>query len=238
MLIDKSHRIWMFLMVCELTLSTVLYVAYASGVPQGPTGGSWHGLLFGVVGSGLMVFAGLMAGRKKVPRLRIGTARLWLKAHIWLGLLSVPLILFHVGFHWGGLLEQALLVVFGLVILSGLAGVAFQQYLPRHIKEATPREAMFEQIPHVCVALCATADDYIVSLCGSLFPPHYDESLADTEGAAAPIEESGLEVLREFYVGTVRPFLASESTRECRLMNQSRSATIFSQVRQSLPATG
>ena len=118
-----------------------------------------------------MVFAGLLAGRKKVPRLPIGTARLWLKAHIWLGLLSVPLILFHAGFHWGGLLEQALLVVFALVILSGLAGVAFQQYLPRHIKEVTSREAMFEQIPHVCAALRATADDYVVSLCGSLFPP-------------------------------------------------------------------
>jgi len=228
----------MFFTVCALGLSTALYIAYANAAPQGPKGGSWQGLLFGIVGSGLMVFAGLLAGRKKVPRLRIGTARFWLKAHIWLGLLSVPLILFHAGFRWGGLLEQALLVVFAMVILSGLAGVAFQQFLPRHIKEATSREAMFEQIPHVCTALLATADDYVVSLCGSLFPPHYGESLASGEGADASNEDSGMEVLRAFYVDTMRPFLSAESTNNCPLMNESRAATIFSQVQQSIPVAG
>jgi len=235
LLIDKSHRIWIIFTVSALAVSTALYLAYASAAPHGPKGGSWQGLLFGVVGSGLMIFAGLLAGRKKLPRLPIGSARLWLKAHIWLGLLSVPLILFHAGFRWGGLLEQALLIVFALVILSGLAGVAFQQYLPRHIKEATSREAMFEQIPHVCTALRATADECVVSLCGSLFPPNYNESLADFKAIDAPVEESGMEVLREFYVDTIRPFLASDSPGECPLLNQSQSTTIFSQVRQSIP---
>jgi hypothetical protein len=234
LLIDKSHRIWMIVTVCALVLSTVLYVAYANAAPQGPKGGSWQGLLFGVAGSGLMVFAGLLAGRKKVPRLPIGTARFWLKAHIWLGLLSVPLILFHASFRWGGLLEQALLVVFAMVILSGLAGVAFQQYLPRHMKEATSREAMFEQIPHVCTALRATADQHVVSLCGSLFPPNYDDSLADG-GSDAQVDESGMEVLRAFYVDSIRPFLAADAPVQCPLMNQSRAATIFSQAQQSIP---
>jgi hypothetical protein len=238
LLIDKSHRIWIFFTICALALSTALYVTYASAAPHGPKGGSWQGLMFGVAGSGLMVLAGLLAGRKKVPRLPIGSARLWLKAHIWLGLLSVPLILFHAGFRWGGLLEQALLIVFALVILSGLAGVAFQQYLPRHMKEATSSEAMFEQIPHVCTALRAAADEHVVSLCGSLFPPNDDESLAGVTGADAPVEESGMEVLREFYVDAIRPFLAADSAGDCPLLNQSRSATIFSQFQQSIPTAG
>jgi len=239
LLIDKGHRVWMMFTVCATALSTGLYVAYASATPQGPQGGSWQGLLFGVVGSALMVFAGLLPVRKRLPRLRIGTARLWLKAHIWLGLLSVPLIAFHAGFHWGGLLEKVLVVVFALVILSGLAGVAFQQYLPRHIKEATPREAMFAQIPHVCAALRGTADDRVASVCGSLFPPDRDAWRADGGVATAPPGKLEYEALRAFYVGTVRPFLAPESPRDSGLMNASRAAATFSQLKQkSLPAAG
>lgn len=228
----------MLFTACAAAVSTALYVVYANAAPRGPQGGSWQGLLFGVAGSALMVFAGLLAARKKVPRARIGTARFWLKAHIWLGLLSVPLILFHAGFRWGGLLEQVLLVVFALVILSGLAGVAFQQYLPRHLKETAPREAMFEQIPHVCAMLRTTADDHVVSACGSLFSPRDAGSLADAEIAATQAAESQLEVLRQFYVTTVRPFLSPESAGESRLMNPSRAEAIFSQVRDSLPLSG
>lgn len=239
LLIDKSHRSWMLFTAIAVALSTWLYVLYAGAAPHGPQGGSWQGLLFGLAGSVLMIFAGLLAGRKKVPRWRIGTARTWLKAHIWLGLLSVPLILFHAGFQWGGLLEQVLLAVFALVILSGLAGVAFQQYLPHHIKDATPRETMFEQIPHVCAALRATADERVAAVCGSLFPPADDEARTGGAAASARTGSAELEILRAFYVKTVRPFLAADAPPDARLMNPSRAAAKFAEVRpESIPAAG
>jgi hypothetical protein len=221
LLIDKSHRLWMIITIVAFALSSGLYVVYASAAPRGPSGGSWQGLGFGIAGSALMVFAGLLAGRKKVPRLPIGTARFWLKAHIWLGLLSVPLILFHAGFRWGGLLEQVLLFVFAIVIASGIAGVVFQQYLPRVMKDSTNREAMFEQLPHVCAALRATADEQVVAICGSLFPPQDD----------SPSEQQSL---REFYIASVRPFLAAGIDRRTPLLNASRAAAVFSQMRHTV----
>ncbi|MEX0818605.1 MAG: hypothetical protein WD070_03400 [Pirellulaceae bacterium] len=224
LLIDKSHRSWMILTILAFVLSSCLYVAYAASSPGGPSGGSWQGLGFGVAGSALMGFAGLLAGRKKLPRLSLGTARFWLKAHIWLGLLSVPLILFHAGFRWGGLLEQLLLLVFALVIASGIAGVVFQQYLPRVMKDATSREAMFEQVPHACAALRATADAQVVAACGSLFPPPDD----------APTEH---ERLREFYVESVRPFLAAQIDRSSPLWNASRAEAVFSQMQYTVPVS-
>ncbi len=226
----------MLLTVCATALATTLYVAYANTAPHGPQGGSWQGMLFGVIGSALMIFAGLLAGRKKVPRWRIGTARFWLKAHLWLGLLSVPMILFHAGFRWGGLLEQLLLGVFAVVILSGLVGVAFQQYLPRHIKETASREAMFEQIPHVCTVLRATADERVAAACGTLFPPDQDGALADGADSGAAAKLSELESLRAFYVDVVRPYLAFDSTLDSPLVNPSRAESIFSQARQSIAA--
>ena len=98
MIIDRSHRPWIAFFLVALVFSTGLYVVYARSAPNGPTGGSWQGLWFGVAGTALMVLAGLLSARKKLPQLPIGSAQTWLKAHIWLGLLSVPLILFHAGF--------------------------------------------------------------------------------------------------------------------------------------------
>ncbi|MDA1049621.1 MAG: hypothetical protein O3C40_03955 [Planctomycetota bacterium] len=224
MLIDKSHRWWMIITIVAFVLSSCLYVGYAKSSASGPSGGSWQGLGFGIVGATLMVFAGLLAGRKKLPRQPLGTARFWLKAHIWLGLLSVPLIVFHAGFRWGGLLEQVLLFVFAVVIVSGLAGVVFQQYLPRVMKESTSREAMFEQLPHVCAALRATADQQVVATCGSLFPSTDD----------SPLEQ---EILREFYVESVRPFLAAKIDQRAPLLNVSRAAAIFSHMQRAAPAS-
>ena len=41
--------------------------------PGGPRGGSAIGLTFGIAGYALMLFAGLLGARKKVPVWRIGT---------------------------------------------------------------------------------------------------------------------------------------------------------------------
>jgi len=216
-----------------LLAASACYVIYARAEENGPTGGSWQGLSFGIVGSLLMVLAGLLAARKEVPRWRVGSAQAWLRAHIWLGLLSVPFILFHAGFRWGGGLEQALLLVFALVIGSGLVGLVFQHYLPRVLKTSTPKEAMFEQIPAVCQALRRTADERIVAICGSLFEP----APVVAQGALSA-EQSATEkqVLRQFYVTTVRPFLAVDANGASPLANSSRAAAVFAQVRQTLPA--
>jgi len=230
----------MYFTVCATALSTAMYLIYVNAAPEGPRGGSWQGLLFGVAGSALMIVAGLLAGRKKVPRLRIGSARFWLKAHIWLGLLSVPLIAFHAGFRWGGVLEQLLLIVFGLVVLSGLAGVAFQQYLPRHIKETSSREAIFEQIPHVCMVLRGTADDRVVARCGTLFPPVDDEFDPPADGSNIDVSQRALEfeLLRSFYVEIVRPFLNYPSTTQSPMGNASRAEALFAQIRAATPSAG
>ena len=227
MILDKTHRPWIIFSALALTVSSVCYWMYASSADNGPSGGSWQGMLFGVLGSLLMVIAGLLALRKKVPRWRIGSAQAWLRAHIWLGLLSVPLILFHAGFRWGGLLEQVLLGVFALVIASGIVGLVFQHYLPSVMKVSTPNEAMFEQIPAVCDSLRRAAERHVVAVCGSLFEtprePETDPGVSETQ------------VLREFYVTAVRPFLSAESNDTSPLSSPARASAIFAQVRQALP---
>lgn len=222
MIIDRGHRTWIAATLVLLVLSTALYVWYAQSVPGGPTGGSWQGLAFGIVGSLLMVFAGLLSGRKKVPRLPIGSAQTWLKGHIWLGLLSVPLILFHAGFHVGGMVEQLLLLVFAIVIVSGIFGLALQHYLPRVMKTELPAETMYNQPANVCRRLAETGDELLQSACGLL---------ATDDGE----EDSNSQTLQQFYLKTVRSFFVDQGVENHSLYNPSRAEAMFAQVRGMVP---
>jgi hypothetical protein len=223
-IIDRGHRGWMLITLGLLAVATALYVWYVQISPDGPRGGSIPGLAFGFAGSALMLVAGLLSAKKKLPRWSLGSARMWLKGHIWLGLLSVPLILFHAGFRWGGLIEQLLLLVLGLVVFSGLFGLILQQYLPRVMRTELPAEAMFNQVPVVCARLRDAADAEITAAC------------APTTAIQSEAEwRLHVQRLREFYLSTVRPFLSGEAIDDSPLANASRLTALFVQVREALP---
>ena len=69
-----------------------------------------------------MLIAGLLGARKKVPVWRLGRMQTWMRAHLWLGFLSFPLILFHANFHTGGKLTTVLVWIFAVVFVSGIFG--------------------------------------------------------------------------------------------------------------------
>jgi len=142
-------------------LAAIAYAWYTSVSPSGPRGGSAAGLAFGIAGYALMLFAGLLGARKKVPTLRIGRAQTWMRGHLWLGLLSFPLILFHAGFAWRGPLTAVLMLLLVMVILSGIAGAALQHFLPRIMTAQVSMETIYEEIPHVRAQLLAEADDLV-----------------------------------------------------------------------------
>ena len=71
--------------------------------------------MLGILGSLIMLFEFCCGRRKKVRAWRIGSARAWMRAHIWLGLLTVPLIVLHSGFSLGGQLSTLLMILFGIV---------------------------------------------------------------------------------------------------------------------------
>ena len=94
-------------------------------------GGSLVGLAFGVAGTLVIFFECLLSWRKKVPAAPLGRLQTWLRAHIWLGLLSFVLIVFHAGFEWGEGLASVLMWLFVVIGVSGIYGLALQQFLPR-----------------------------------------------------------------------------------------------------------
>jgi O-antigen/teichoic acid export membrane protein len=122
MLIDRTQRGWGLGSLVIFAAALVIYFLEAWIAPQGPRGGSAIGLIFGVVGFGFMIFAAALGARKRVPTWRIGRAKAWMRGHLWLGLLSLPLVLFHGGFHFGGTLTRVLMWLLIATVASGVYG--------------------------------------------------------------------------------------------------------------------
>src|SRR6476646_7400592 len=147
--IDRTQRGWAIASLVILALFTAVYAAYAVHAPEGPRGGSALGLAFGAIGFGFMIFAALLGARKRVPVWRIGRAQAWMRGHLWLGLLSLPLILFHGGFHFGGLLTEVPMWLLIITVASGIFGAILQHYLPTIMTRNVPLETIYDEIGHV-----------------------------------------------------------------------------------------
>jgi hypothetical protein len=176
MVINRTHLPW-FLLVVVLTLAMgVLYMEaiHPGSVREYLPAPQWLGLMpparrsigatplgviYGTVAFLIFIFASLLGARKKVRHWRIGSAQAWLRAHIWLSILTVPLVLFHCGFHMGSLMTSGLMVLYTFVMVSGFYGLALQQFMPRMMTERLEREFIHDEIPYIRKQLTESALD-------------------------------------------------------------------------------
>jgi hypothetical protein len=202
------------------------YLLLHWSTPGGLTGGSTVGLWYGIAGSALMIFAGLLAAHRKAPAQSwLGARQTWLRGHIWLGLLSVVLILCHSGFRWGGPVEQALWVVFGLTILTGVYGLFLQQILPRMLTLRVPSEAPYEQLPHICQVMRQKGDEIVLNVMAA----NIDASQLTVKGSQMGFQARNQ--FTEFYLCEVRPHLGDPGRRSALLSNPMRVQAVFARFR-------
>src|ERR1041385_48556 len=86
-------------------------------------GGTPLGLWFGTISLAIFIFAILLSLRKKIPLWRVGTVQRWLRAHIWLTILTIPLVILHSGFRLGGPMTTLLMGLYAIVMVSGFYGL-------------------------------------------------------------------------------------------------------------------
>ena len=173
MRIDRAaHLPWVIFVAVATALASFFYAArfhpqrlpaafrlFSETPPEGATvGGTPLGLVLGTLALGIFVFAALLGVRKKLPFLPVGNVQRWLRAHIWLTLLTIPLILLHSGFRLGGPMTTLLMALYAVVMLSGIFGLYLQHKIPSLMKERLPAEVVYEQIPYIRAQLCAAAE--------------------------------------------------------------------------------
>src|SRR5438309_8587266 len=170
---NRAHVLW-FIFVCLATLAACLFYistfdpqqlsfggrfAHLSGDTPGyvNVGGTPLGLIFGSISFAIFIFAGLLGLRKKVVVWPVGTVQRWLRAHIWLTLLTIPLVILHSGFRLGGPMTTLIVVLYIIVMVSGIYGLVLQHYMPTIMMERLPAESVYEQVPHIRAQIVAAA---------------------------------------------------------------------------------
>ena len=256
MRIDKTQRSWAIGSLIGFAVFTSAYVVDATSEPSGPHGGSVVGLTFGVIGLGFMIFAALLGARKRVPTWRIGRAQAWMRGHLWLGLLSLPVILFHGGFHFGGTLTTVLMWLLIVTVTSGVFGAALQHYVPRVMTADVKLETIYDEIGNVRKLLREEADRGVETICGPLgFGKSEKEEMQRAGGFSAAramvTTSSGAAVaaaaetvvlteeerapLRKFYLSEMRPFLEQPKLRGSRLGDADKAHGAFSGLQTLMP---
>jgi hypothetical protein len=265
-LIDRENRAehmpWILMAILATVAASVWFFVAAIGSPEWPGGSSLPGFTFGVLGGVIILFELLLWWRKKVRRWHIGRTKVWMSAHIWLGLLCVPLLVYHSGFRLGGTLSTVLMVLLLLVIASGIWGLILQQILPQRMLMELPAETIYGQIDHVASQLAAEAEQLVLATCG----PVADEDLAAREKEKEKVADltavghltvgvvrsagrvqgkvlqsrvpralgGEAEPLRHFFQNTIEPFLTKGSRSGSPLQHPIRAAVMFQEFKTTM----
>ena len=118
MILNRHHWIWAAFVLVATGGAVLLFVAnfapeklpfrmplpdFFGPVPptRGKVGGTPLGLILGGLSYLIFIFAALYGLRRKLPAWRLGRLQTWLKAHIWLTILTLPLVILHADFSAG-----------------------------------------------------------------------------------------------------------------------------------------
>jgi hypothetical protein len=193
-LIDRAnlrrHWFWLLVFLAGTVGSTLWYIAECREAGRVVGGASNPGFTFGLVAGLIMFFEFFLWPRKTVFRVRLsrvlGPTESWLRAHIWLGFLSIPLITYHSGFRFGGTLSTIVLLLFIVVITSGVYGLILQNVLPRRMLDEVPAETIYSQIGYVSQQLEREASALVRTVCGLPAEPRGSGRARGAEEEAHP----------------------------------------------------
>lgn len=187
----KYHIPWICLAVLAVTLGLFWHASASRELGRTVGGSSLVGLTLGTAAASIILFELLLWPRKRLRRYKLGQTKIWLAAHLWLGLATGPLAFIHAGFRFGGTFSTTLMILLLLVLVSGLYGWLLQTILPRWMLKNLPAETVASQIDHVSKQSVDDARSMLTIACGA---PTDEASMAIqkafNENLAGELEES------------------------------------------------
>jgi len=235
MRIDHTQRSWAIATSIALLVAIAIYVPYAMHVDR-VSGGSVVGLTFGISAFGCMLFAALLGWRKKHPIWRVGRMQAWMRGHLWLGALSLPLVLLHGGFHAGGVLTTVLLWLTFSSVISGIIGALIQHSIPRLLTRQVAMETIYSQIGRVREQLVIEADETVERIKAAAKDLVGASSAGgETTVSATVLSLSDTSQFESFYTETVRPYIALRATQDHLLGSPLRTTAAFLREKTRLP---
>ena len=239
MRIDQTHRNWLVGSVVIVLVAAIIYIPYNEMTLGGAAGGTVIGIIYGSIGFGFMIFAGLLSLRKRFPVWRMGRAQGWMRGHLWLGLVSYPIIFFHSGFSFGhGALTFWMMVLFTIVIISGLVGAALQHYMPRMVTQMVPMETIYGDSSHVVRYLQEEAERIVGDVCGPVVAMSATAASASGMSISTVVQvmdKAAVAEMQRFYENEMVPYLKQAGARGSALANTNVAGAMFKNLRTLLP---
>ncbi len=196
MLVNREHRklhLAFAVPACVVACAAIAWwVSDSVSAGRWVGGGSPSGLVCGILAGLVIIFEMLLWPRKLLRRLRLVPAKYWLVAHIWFGLVSLPLAIAHCGLHLGGWLPASFMVLFVFTILSGIYGLAVQNFLPRWMLRNLPAETIYSQIDYVSKIVVEDARRALLASCGR--SKRQRDQLVDAVDDLVPVAQEAIVV--------------------------------------------
>lgn len=238
--------------VASLAIGTFLITAAGIGLAYlGARLGYWEwpprpsgpfGVACGFALAGVVLFEMLILPRKWCRGWRLFRTKSWMKLHILIGLIGLPLVLVHSGFGFGGPLPAATMIFFLLVTFSGIWGLAMQQWLPQRILREVPSETIATQTEQTAQNLVIEADKLVKRLSNvSLVKEAVrTPSKSGRQAGLAPRLEPlvvgpAAVILRDFQTRQLEPYLSRGRRSRSRLASRTEAEKQFQRLRHMVP---
>ncbi len=152
----SEAAIWRAGFLAAAAVSLAALAVNAAVAEVDPAGG-W-GLTYGVAAALLAAGAALIGVRRRqmdlATRRRLGSARTWLRIHLYGGTLFLLLVLMHSGFRLPtGWVTGWLWALSLWTVASGFVGLALQRWVPKVLASGLGTEVLYERIPELVAEL-------------------------------------------------------------------------------------
>ena len=162
----KSMVWWRVFLAATAVCVAAPVVELALGAPGGAD--AWT-VGYGVASATLLVGAVAYAGRRRAPRRGPGASYHWLQFHVYGGTVFLALVALHSGPRVpNGAIGWSLWATSVWVVVTGLAGVFIQKWVPTSLGSGLTTEVHYDRIPELVAhvrgkaeALVATADESV-----------------------------------------------------------------------------
>jgi hypothetical protein len=237
-------------------LAAMWYGLVSLGRDRWPSGASPPGLLFGIVAGVILLFEAAYSARRRLVNWQLGSRPVWLRAHVQLGLLSLPLIAMHSGFRSGGPLTSSLLTIYVLVAASGVALSAFQRTRTRQWETTNSRDLnelegdLRQQAAELVRIACGDSPSQNTSAPAPAPAPFQTITVERSHGSlhgrtmqlhVQRIPDANAEPLRVAFVDVIEPFLRPNVSASSPLHSATSSQRWFRsqrlQISESLAET-
>lgn len=253
------HRPWCIGAAVVTLLAIAWYLAYGFRLGEWtwPGGASPPGLAYGIFGGAIILFEMLLWPRKSLWRgRRLGRTVLWMTAHLWLGLVTLPILLLHGGFHFNPAaspLAAVLMILLIGVVASGVFGTILQNIIPRLMMENVPAETIHSQIGNVLEQYQDEALRLVNAVCGvepAAAEPEAGKRLLVTAGSAGRVGDvrgrfvqagfepevvAGADPLLAFHAEHIEPYLNARRGAGLSLASRTAAQGLFAALKTRLP---